>query len=269
MKKVLFLLGVLVCSISAFAQDLSPGKKAKNDGNDAYRDKNYVEAIKHWDKYLKSGEEGVEDDINTLSLYQKSFKYAANDFMKEKNYKSAFEYYKNYLDQGDEESKTDGKTVYYMAYCANKLNNNDDAISYFQKAIELGYKPDMCKLYIADIYKDQGRETEMKDLLVAAIEEHPDSKYIDKMAALLTTPMLQEASVPFNEANELAKAASTGSPNEYLQNMAKAVSKFKEAIPLFDKVLKYDPKNDTALKYKKVCTDNIKSFEDYKAELSK
>lgn len=269
MKKVLLLMGVIIFSFSIFAQELSLAQQAKNDGNSAFRDKDYLTAIENWEKYLNSGEEGAKDDINTLSLYQKSFKYAANDFMKGKNYESAYKYYQKYIEQGDEESKKDGKTIYYMAYCANKLNKNDLAVNHYRKAIELGYKPDMCKLYIADIYKDEGRETEMKELLIAAIEEHPDSKYIDKMAALLTKPMLQEASVPFNEANELAKAASSGSPNEYLQNMAKAVNRFEEAIPLFDKVLKYDPKNDTAIKYKKVCTDNIKSFEDYKAEISK
>ncbi|MCF8358149.1 MAG: tetratricopeptide repeat protein [Prolixibacteraceae bacterium] len=269
MKKVFLLLGMIIFSFSVFAQELSPGLQAKNDGNAAFKEKDYVSAIKHWEKYLNSDEEGVENDVNTMLLYLKSFKYAGNNFMKKKNYAQAYDYYKNYIEKGDEEAKTDGKTFYYMAYCAKKMDKPDLAITHYQKSIELDYRPDMCKLYIADIYKDMGKDEDMKQLLVAAIEEHPDSKYIDKMASMLTKPMLQEASVPFNKANELAKEASTGSPNEYMQKMARAVSKFEEAIPLFDKVLKYDPKNDTALKYKKVCTDNINQFEEYKASLDK
>ncbi len=269
MKKITFLLGILVLSLSVFSQELSQGLTAKNEGNDAYRNKDYVTAIKKWTFYLESGEEGATDDINTQSLLQKSYKYAANDFMKNKDYQSAYDYYANYLKMGDDEAKTDGNTQYYMAYCANKLNNNDMALSHYQKAIDLDYKPDMCKLYIANIYKEAGEEAKMKELLLAAIEEHPDSKYLDKMAAMLTTPILKDASEPFNEANELTKAAASGNPNDYLTNMAKAVEKFQEAIPLFEKVLKYDPKNELATSYLKVCTENIQQFEDYKKQLNK
>ena len=80
--------------------------------------------------------------------------------------------------------------------------------------------------------------------------------------------MLKEAAVPFNEANELAKAASTSAPTEYVSNMEKAVSKFNTAIPLFDEVLKLDPTNDQANTYVNACKDNINSFKNYKASLN-
>jgi tetratricopeptide (TPR) repeat protein len=87
------------------------------------------------------------------------------------------------------------------------------------------------------------------------------------MLDMLTVPMLKEAAEPFNEANELAKAASTGDPNNYLANMAKAVEKFKKAKPMFEEVLKIDPKNEQAQTYIDACNDNIKSFNDYKDSL--
>jgi tetratricopeptide (TPR) repeat protein len=268
MKKYLFIVMFLL-SVSVFAQDLSEGLQAKNNGNEAFRNKNYVEAINQWEKYLNSGEEGVADDMNTKSLYTSSFKYAASEFLKQKNYESALSYLEKYLAKGGEEAANDGSTAFNMALAANKMNKNDVAMSYFQKSIELKYKEDICVLYIADMYKDAGKEDKMQEILVDAIEKYPDSKNLPKMLKMLTAPMLNKASVPFNEANELAKVASTSKPEDYLKNMELAVEKFSQAIPLFEDVLKYDGSNEIANSYLKTCKDNIQSFNDYKANIKK
>jgi tetratricopeptide (TPR) repeat protein len=252
---------------TSFAQDLSEGLKAKNAGNEAYRNKNYVEAIENWETYFNSGEEGAADDANTQKLYMRSFKYAASDFMKSKNYSKAYDYFKQYREKGGEEAKTDGKTAYYMAYCANKMDKDDVALSHYQEAVELGYREDVSMLYMANIYRKNDNEEKMVSILKKALNEYPKSKYRSKMLDMLTVPMLKEAAEPFNKANELAKAASTGDPNDYLANMSKAVDKFKEAKPLFEEVLKIDPKNEQAKTYIDACNDNIKSFNDYKDSL--
>jgi tetratricopeptide (TPR) repeat protein len=256
-------------SITAFAQDLSEGLTAKNAGNEAYRVKDYVKAIAEWEKYLNSGEEGVADDLNTLGLYNSSFKYAASDFMKNQDWASAFSYFEKFVQKGGEEAASDGKTIYYMAYCASKMNKDDVALTYYQKSIDLDYRPDMCKLYMADIYKGAGNDQKMKEILIEAIEKHPDSKSIDKMKSMLTIPILKDAAIPFNTANELAKQASTGAPADYISKMEVACAKFQEAIPLFEKVLEYDSTNEQASTYLKVCKDNITSLNDYKASIKK
>jgi tetratricopeptide (TPR) repeat protein len=194
MKKYLFIVMFLL-SVSVFAQDLSEGLQAKNNGNEAFRNKNYVEAINQWEKYLNSGEEGVADDMNTKSLYTSSFKYAASEFLKQKNYESALSYLEKYLAKGGEEAANDGSTAFNIALAANKMNKNDVAMSYFQKSIELKYKEDICVLYIADMYKDAGKEDKMQEILVDAIEKYPDSKNLPKMLKMLTAPMLNKASV--------------------------------------------------------------------------
>ncbi|MDA3927923.1 MAG: tetratricopeptide repeat protein [Prolixibacteraceae bacterium] len=268
MKRILSVLVMFLFFVSAFAQDLSDGLVAKNAGNDAYRSKDYVSAIKNWEKYLASDEEGAEVDENTKSLYNKSFKYAANAFMKKKNYQNAYDYFQLFIDKNAEAAK-DGKVAYTLSYCATKLKNYDDALSLYQKAIVNGYKEDVSMLYVANIYKKAGDEDKMKATLIDALAKYPTSKSKGKMAAMLTIPMLQEAAIPFNEANELAKAASSNEPTAYLTNMAKAVAKFETAIPLFQEVLKYDTTNDQAKNYIKNCEDNIKSYNDYKASLEK
>lgn len=268
MKRIFFVLIMFILFVNAHAQELSPGLQAKNDGNDAFRNKDYVSAIKNWEKYLNSGEEGVADDVNTQSMYVKSFSYAAKAFRTNKEYQQALDYFQKYLEKDKEEAAKDGSIPYEMGYCAQKLEKNDLAVSYFQKAIELSYKEDYCMFYIASIYKDVD-EAKMKAVLIDALDKYPDSKIRDKFVALLTIPILKDAAEPFNQANELAKVAASEDPNAYVDNMAKAVAKFEEAIPLFNKVLKYDPENEQAKSYLKNCQDNIDAYNTYKENLKK
>lgn len=87
MKKVVFVLAAMVLSMAAYAQEnLSDAIKARNAGNEAYNAKDYVAAIAQYEIYLSSDEEGVSDDLYTLSLYENCFNYAGKNFVREKNY---------------------------------------------------------------------------------------------------------------------------------------------------------------------------------------
>ena len=112
-------------------------------------------------------------------------------------------------------------------------------------------------------------QNKMEEILIGAIELYPKSNYIDKMALMLKITLLKEASIPFNNANELAKKASISAPDDYVAKMELACEKFQESIPLFEKVLKYDPKNEQATDYLKICRDNIQLLNDYKAKMIK
>jgi hypothetical protein len=77
---------------------------------------------------------------------------------------------------------------------------------------------------------------------------------------MLVAPLLKDASFPFSKANELAKKAITGNEENYSLYRNQAYEKFQEAVLLFEKVLKYDPKNGEALTYLKVCHEFINYF---------
>ncbi len=275
MKKLLILFMMLTAAGFVFGQEgttegLSEGLQAKNNGNTAFREKDYLSAIQHYEKYLKSGEEGVEDDLNTKNLYETSVKMVADKYMQEKDYTNAFNFYEKYLAFNNPETASDGQTLYSYAFASNKLNKNDIALSMFQKCIELNYKPDFSTIYIADIYRDLGDTQKMEEILKTGLEKYPDSKLRKNMLTMLIGPLLRAASEPFNEANQLAKqAADGGNADSYIQNMEKAVVKFAEAIPLFENILKLDPANQNATTYLDACKENIKKFDEYKASIKK
>jgi tetratricopeptide (TPR) repeat protein len=140
----------------------------------------------------------------------------------------------------------------------------------FQKCIDLKYRDDIATVLIADIYRKAGNDDKMKEMLYAGLEKFPNSRQRANMTRMLVTPLLREAAEPFNEANALAKqAADGGSTDAYLQFMEKAVVKYKESIPIFEKILEYDPRNQQATTYLESSQDNIKRFEDYKASIKK
>jgi len=257
MRNVLFVMALFV-SVLAYSQGLSEGLKAKNDGNKAYRLKDYVLAIEKWENYFSSGEVGIAADTNTLNLYVRSLLYSAEGYVKKQDFNSAFIYYEKYFLKAGKKADNDGRTAFNMAFSAFKLKKYDVAKSYFQKSVDLGYKSDLCKLYLANIYRIWGNEGMLKEVLISAIEQHPGSKYIDKMALLLQAPLLREASIPFNQANELAKAASISTPADYETNTNLAREKFQESIPLFEKVLKYNPRNKQAIDCIIICKDNLR-----------
>jgi tetratricopeptide (TPR) repeat protein len=272
MKKLLVLLLMVAVTGLVFAQEegLSEGLQAKNDGNNAFREKNYLEAIKQWEKYLKSGEEGVADDFNTKNLYEMSFKLVADGYMGEKAFDKAFTYYQKYLSFDNPDSQDDGAVFFNYGFAAKELNKNDIALSMFQKCIELKYRDDFATVLIADMYRKADDDEAMKKVLLEGLEKYPNSRHRTNMVKMLIVPMLREAAEPFNEANAMAKkAAEGGNAESYVQYMEQAVVKFEQAIPLLENVLKIDPQNQSATTYLDACKDNIKRFEEYKASIKK
>jgi tetratricopeptide (TPR) repeat protein len=261
MKKIVFILLAGLFSAIAFSQGgLSEGFKAKNAGNEAFKSKDYVKAIFQWEKYMSSGEEGITADSNTIFLYVNSFKYAAYDFMKKQEWASSFNYFEKYITKSRTDSLMNGEIAYCMGLCAYKMNKGDISLNYFQKSLSLNFQPDLCNLYMASIYKNAGYELKMKVLLIEAIDNYPNSTLLGNMKSMLVAPLLKDASYPFSKANELAKKAVTGTEENYSTYRNQAYEKFQEAVPLFEKVLKYDPKNEEALAYLKVCHEFINYF---------
>ncbi len=270
MKKTALLFLALLPMITVFAQDEpSETDKIKNDGNLAYNQKDYITAIGHWEKYLKSGAEGVADDIYTLSLYESAHKYAGFSMIQAKEYEIAFDYFAKYASFNRSDTPTDGNFLFNYANLARQRGKDTLALDLYEQCIELKYRDDASTYSKALILKDRENIEQMKEVLVKGLENYPESKYTKNMSALLSTQLMREASKPFNEANSIAGTASSTNIDAYISTMNKASEKYKEAISLFEEVLKYDPENKNAANYINLSKENVKRFEDYKKSIGR
>ena len=274
-------LAALLVAGFAFAQDeanVPEHIKIKNQGNEAYNEKDYVSAINYYSQYLQSGAEGVEDDIYTLNLYEMSFFYAGNAFLREKNYEKAYEYFEKFQNLGRSDTPNDGKFLYNFANTAKMVKKNDKAMELYRQCVALDYNTPACYFSIAQMFRQTNQIDSMKAVLKVGIEGIPQEKnnYYPKMVLLYSTQELKEAAEPFNKASEWSQKAAGQEINTYLANMGKAVEYYKQAIPMFEEVLVYpgvDDKTkancDKAQANIQICKESIERFETYKKSIKK
>ncbi|NPA36337.1 MAG: tetratricopeptide repeat protein [Chlorobi bacterium] len=191
------------------------------------------------------------------------YKNEGNAALKSKDFKTALANYEKAIELWGDSEELDAPTVYNAATSARKLKDYDKAIEYYKKSKELNYRPDISTYYIAFSLKNQGKEKEMEQVLLSALKEFPNSKYIGHMKKMLVTYYLKEGSVPFNEAakiwesyNSLSEAQRT--KELYDKTAVKANAKYEEAKPYFEKVLEIDPTNANAKKALTEINNNLK-----------
>lgn len=270
MKKAISCLLVLLPLYAVFAQEeMSETDKIKNDGNIAFNQKDYLTAIDHWAKYLSSDAEGVEEDLYTLSMYESAHKYAGFAKIQEKDYQSAFDLFAKYASFERSDTSTDGNFLFNYANLARQVGKDTLALELYEQCLSLNYREDASTYSKALIYKDREDIDQLKVTLIQCMEQYPDSRYAKNTQAMLSSYLMREASVPFSEANSLAQSASSTNIDAYIATMTKATAKYKEAIALFEEVLKYDAENKNANNYIKLSQENVKRFEDYRKSIGR
>lgn len=281
MKKLTVLLMFAALAGTIMAQDapvLSDALKAKNAGNEAYNNKDYVSAISNYEIYLKSGEEGVEDDIYTLNLYEMSFYYAGNAFLREKNYEKAYEYFQKFQALGRADTPTDCRFIYNFANTAKQLDKDEEALALYQRCIAINCNKDASMYAIAQMYRQAGVMDSMTVYLERAFETIPqaENKYYSRMLQMWQIQQLKEATDVMKNAQEWSQKAAGADVNTYLTNMGKAADYYKQAIPMYEEVLKYEGVDDKTIanvaKAKSsidVCKQSISSFESYKKTIKR
>lgn len=110
MKRIALLILSVLLTITVFAQTATPGAKEKNAGNDAWKAKNYAEAFKNFEAYLKAVD--FKDNAyiyNTATAAAKAKKYAEAekyyDMAIKNKYKTASAYHGKAIAQ-KEQKKT-------------------------------------------------------------------------------------------------------------------------------------------------------------------
>ncbi|GAO28797.1 tetratricopeptide repeat protein [Geofilum rubicundum] len=174
------------------------------------------------------------------------FKNAGNDALRGNNFAEALEAYESAVAAWPEEEEMDAAMVFNMATSARRIKNSEKALEYYQRSVDLGYRADFSTYYVASSLNALGREDEMEEVLLKAIEEHKTSSVVGHMKKMLTTYYLKQGAEPFNRAAQVLASAANADPSQYEEITARANESFAEAKPWFEKVLEIDPGNENA-----------------------
>lgn len=196
-------------------------------------------------------------------------KNAGNAAVDAKDYKVAYAKYLAYVNHADMLDEDVKAYTYNCGYCAYKIKKYPEAINYFNKSVELDYKPDLASYQIALCKKKSGDAEGYIEDMKMLVETYPKSKYYKKyFLSAVTKHYSKLAAVPYNEANDVAsQAATSGDAGVYLKKMKEAIAKWEEAEVHFNKVLELDASNAAALGALANIKSQIKSYEDYRTTL--
>ena len=173
-------------------------------------------------------------------------KNEGNAALKAKDYKTALASFEAAIEAWDEAEDMDGAMVYNTATCARKIKNYDKALKYYGQAKELAYKDDAATFYIASAYKSKGNIDEMKKVLLAGIEEYPNSKYVGHMKKTLSTQYVKEANGFFTKGVEILNSRVDGNRDQWDAIKTKAKVELDKAVEIATKAVELNPKNTAA-----------------------
>lgn len=184
-----------------------------------------------------------DKDANTL-------KNEGNEAYRNKDYAGAFASYAKALKLLEAEGTADDALTYNAGYCAYKAKKYQDAIPYFQKAMESGYKESKPYQMVAVIQYKAGQVDDMIETCKAGLEKYADDK---KLKDYASTAYLKKGLEFYKAGNEIKKAANESGMNEtdpeaFKSEYAKADEEFKKALPFMEKSYEMDNGNEKALK---------------------
>lgn len=201
--------------------------------------------------------------------------------MKAENYATAYEKYDAYLTQS---GTIDSTLIFNTAICADKANKLEDAVRYFKKSIEIGYKTEGAYVGMAKAYLEMKKGDELAATVKEGLEKFPKNINLQKLLysyCMKNGAALQKAN-KFKEAEEcyekglvitdkalkskllyslgvlyynsaavtLQKATplATSDPDKYKQEKADADNDFKKAVEYLEETIALTPDNANAKK---------------------
>ncbi|MGQ1787219.1 MULTISPECIES: tetratricopeptide repeat protein [unclassified Saccharicrinis] len=187
------------------------------------------------------------------------FKNEGNAALKAKDYKTALASFEAAIEAWDESEDMDAAMVYNTATCARKLKNNEKALKYYAQSKELGYKEDVATFYSGMAYKSMDKMDDMEKVLLAGVEEFPNSKYIGYMKKELGKHYVKQANEFFTNGISILNTRTDANRDQWDAIKGKAKAEFDQADSLADKALGFDAKNKAAKTIKIKIVELLKS----------
>lgn len=173
-------------------------------------------------------------------------KNEGNEALRNNDFAGALSKYEAALAVWPEEEAMDEAMVFNMATSARRSQNHEKALEYYQQSADLGYRADFSTYYVASSLNNLGRESEMEEVLVEALETYKSSSVLGHMKKMLVTYYLKQGAEPFNRAAQILASAANADPSQYDDITERANAAFAESKPWFEKVIAIDPANQNA-----------------------
>ena len=175
------------------------------------------------------------------------FRKEGDEAFKNRDYGKALEAYESALAALPQGENLDAEMIFNTANCARRINNNEKALKYFIQSKELNHKADMSVYYAASALKELGKEEEMEQMLLKAVDGFKTSNILGHMKKMLVTYYLEKCTEPYNQASQMLSSASNATSSQYDEIIKRVNEAFAKAKPWFEKVLIYDANNESAL----------------------
>jgi tetratricopeptide (TPR) repeat protein len=203
------------------------------------------------------------NDEKVFSKLISSYTSEGNNAIKNKDFPKALEFYEKVMAKMENKPIADTSMIYNMGYCAMSAKNYEKAHKYFDQVIALNYKKVNALVNKADIYRITKNNAEsLKALEAAYAIKADDPKVLSKLASYYVgeaNSFYAKGSAIINKVNDQIKAGKLKTTDEpYKQAEKLAAEEFKQALPLAEKALGYDPANAGAKQIKTVCAQAIK-----------
>ncbi len=278
MKKIFLFFVTLFIINAAYAQEAA---EMINRANEALKANKFAEAFELYDKAM-SNLGGIEVDkainfnigyaamqaeksdaamkyfdkaIEAGTNVSKCHEYKGNIYNKLQDYPNALLSYEKAL-----ETSADKPGALYMnaAITAVRLQQNDKALGYFDKAYEAGFRQEDALLNKAMVLRKLNKNDEVKQTLITAAEKFPENKkIIGTLAGVYVAEgnnLYKGGVTILNAANKLVNDGKlkTDDPG-YKTELEKAKAEFSKAVEVLNLALKYDPANQNAQTIIKAC----------------
>ncbi len=179
----------------------------------------------------------------------KDLKIEAASAYEAKDYQKGLDSFEKAIKLYEADQKVDTTLYYNAAVCAVKVNNYDKALTYFNKSIELDYKPCRSLLYKADMLNKLGRTAELEAICSSSSAKCP--QYKSKFNEILFQNYVVSGLEIFNNAAkqqaEVTPLAKTN-PEKYTSEMEKVKAEFTRSLPDLEKAHNLNPKDENCIK---------------------
>lgn len=202
-------------------------------------------------------------DEKVTSKLTSAYTSEGNNAIRNKEFPKALEFYEKTLAKIGDKPIVDTSMIYNMGYCAMASKDYEKAHKYFDKVISMNYKKLSAMVNKADIYRLTKNNVEyLKALEAAYAVKADDPKVLTKLASYYVgeaNTFYAKGSTIINKVNSQITAGKLKTTDEpYKVAEKQAAEEFKQALPLAEKALSYDPKNAGAKQIKTVCEQAIK-----------